>query len=257
MTQIHPTAIIDPKAEIGEGVEIGPYSVIGPDVRIGAGTVIKSHVVIEGHTTIGKDNTFFPMASIGQMTQDLKYKGGTTHLEIGDNNTVREFVTINTATDDGCKTVVGNHNHIMAYSHIAHECELGDYIIMSNLATLAGHVIVDDYVVIGGMGGVHQFCKLGRMCMIGACTKVTKDIVPFAIAEGSPAQTVALNSVRMHRQGFCEKTIRTIKEAYKVIFRQQLKAHDAVEKLREEFSDCPEVMYMADFIANSERGILR
>ena len=257
MTKIHPTAIIDPKAVIGNDVEIGPYSVIGPDVTIGAGTCIKSHVVIEGHTTVGENNIFFPMASIGQMTQDLKYKGGKTYLEIGDNNTVREFVTINTATDDGCKTLIGNHNHIMAYSHIAHECELGNNIIMSNLATLAGHVIIEDYVVIGGMGGVHQFCKLGRMCMIGACTKVTKDIVPFTIAEGSPAQVVALNSVRMHRQDYSDQTIRNIKDAYKVIFRQQLKAHEAVEKLREQFSECSEVTYMADFIANSDRGILR
>ena len=257
MAQIHPTAIIDPKAEIAANVEIGPYVVIGPDVTIGAGTVIKSHVVVEGHTTIGENNTFFPMASIGQMTQDLKYKGGTTYLEIGDSNTIREFVTINTATNDGGKTIVGNHNHIMAYSHIAHECVIKDYVIMSNLATLAGHVLVDDYVVIGGMGGVHQFCKLGRMCMIGACTKVTKDIVPYAIAEGSPAQVVALNSVRMHRLDYSEETIRKIKDAYKVIFRQQLKAHEAVDRLREEFTDCPEVLYMADFVAESERGILR
>ncbi len=257
MARIHPTAIVDPQATLAPDVEIGPYAVIGPDVTIGAGTVIKSHVVIEGHTTIGQRNLFFPMASIGQITQDLKYKGGTTYLEIGDDNTVREFVTINTATEDGGITRIGNHNHIMAYCHIAHECVLGNYIIMSNLATLAGHVIVEDYVVIGGMGGIHQFCRLGTMSMVGACTKVTQDIVPYTIAEGNPAAIVSINTVRMKRLDYSAETIQNIKDAYKLVFRQQLKAKDAVIKLRAEFHNCPETLHLADFIEASERGIMR
>jgi len=257
MTKIHPTAIVDNKAKLDDDVSIGPYAVIGPDVTIGKSTKIMSHVVIEGITTIGKDCEFFPFASIGQKTQDLKYKGGKTYLEIGDNNTIREFVTINTATQDGGKTIVGNNNHIMAYCHIAHECVLGNNIIMSNLATLAGHITVEDYVVIGGMGGIHQFCKIGKMAMVGACTKINQDVVPFTIVEGNPARSCGLNIVRLKRLGIDSETLSSVKKAYSYVFRKQLKAKEAVEKINAELADCAEALEIAKFVANSERGIQR
>lgn len=257
MSNIHSTAIINPKAEIDCSAEIGPYCVIGPDVKIGADSKIMSHVVIEGKTTIGERCELFPMASIGQKTQDLKFKGGNTFLEIGNDNTIREFVTINTSTDDGGKTIVGNNNHIMAYCHIAHDCIIGNHVIMSNLATLAGHIIVEDYVVIGGMGGIHQFCKIGTMSMVGACTKITKDVMPYTIVDGTPAKTAGLNLIRLKRLDIDNEMLQILKNAYRIIFRQQLKATEAVEKIRNEFSSSSEALRMADFIENSERGIVR
>ncbi len=257
MSNIHSTAIVNPKAEIADSVEIGPYCVIGPNVKIGPDSKIMSHVVIEGNTSIGERCEIFPMASIGQKTQDLKYKGGNTFLEIGNDNTIREFVTINTSTEDGGKTIVGNNNHIMAYCHIAHDCVIGNHVIMSNLATLAGHIIIEDYVVIGGMGGVHQFCRIGTMSMVGACTKITKDVMPYTIVDGSPAKTAGLNIVRLKRLDIDNEMLQTLKSAYRIVFRQQLKATEAVEKIRKEFSSSFEALKMADFIENSERGILR
>ena len=257
MANIHPTAIIDPKAEIADDVLIGAYSVVGPDVSIGKGTKLMSHVVVEGNTTIGERCEIFPFASIGQKTQDLKYKGGKTYLEIGNNNTIREFVTINTATEDGGKTIVGNNNHIMAYCHIAHNCVLGNHIIMSNLATLAGHIIVEDYVVIGGMGGIHQFCKIGKMAMVGACTKINQDVVPYTIVEGNPARTCGLNLIRLKRLGIDSETLANVKKAYSFVFRKQLKAKEAVEKINAELADCAEALDIARFVNSSERGIQR
>jgi len=257
MANIHTTAVVDSKAPIGNNVSIGPYSIIGPDVSIGNDTILKSHVVVEGRTSIGERCEIFPFASIGQKTQDLKFKGGKTYLEIGNDNVIREFVTINTATNDGGKTIIGNNNHIMAYCHIAHECVLGNHIIMSNLATLAGHIIIEDYVVIGGMGGIHQFCKIGRMSMVGACTKINQDVVPYTIVEGNPARACGLNLVRLKRLGIDSETLDDIKKSYRYIFRNQLKAKDAVEKIRAELSSCAEAMNIADFIAESQRGIQR
>ncbi len=257
MANIHPTAVIDSKAEIGNNVSIGAYSVIGPDVTIGNDTILKSHVVVEGRTSIGERCEIFPFASIGQKTQDLKFKGGHTYLEIGNDNTIREFVTINTATENGGKTIVGNNNHIMAYCHIAHNCVLGNHIIMSNLATLAGHIIIEDYVVIGGMGGIHQFCKIGQMAMVGACTKINQDVVPYTIVEGNPARTCGLNLVRLKRLGIDSETLTDVKKSYSLVFRKQLKAKEAVEKIRAEFASCAEALNIADFVAESQRGIQR
>ena len=257
MTAIHPSAIIDKAALLAEDVSVGPYAVIGGGVRIGAGTRIGAHSVIEGNTTIGERCEIFPMASLGQRTQDLKFKGGTTHLRIGNDTTIREFVTINTATEDGGVTIVGDHDHIMAYSHIAHNCIVGNHVIMSNLATLAGHVSVEDYAVIGGMGGIHQFCKLGTMCMVGACTKITKDVTPYTMADGNPAANVGLNTVRMERLGVDDEQLQAIKSAYRIVFREQLTAKEAVERIRTELSACAAALRMAAFIEASERGILR
>lgn len=255
---IHPTAVISPGAQIASDVEIGPYCVIGPNVKIGAGSKLMSHVVIDGLTTIGERNTFFPMAAIGHKTQDLKYKeGNKCYLEIGNDNVVREFATIHCATLDGSKTIVGNNNLIMAYCHIAHECILGNNIIMSNAATLAGHVQVGDYAVLSGMAGVHQFCRIGKMAMIGGCTKVTMDVAPFTLVDGVPPRCATINRVRMSRLGITQETINKMNQAYKIVFRQEMKLKDAVEKLKEEFADVPEIMELADFLTKCERGLTR
>ena len=257
MALIHATAIIDPKAELAQGVEVGPYAVIGPHVRIGAGTCIMAHAVIDGHTTIGERCEIFPMASIGQKTQDLKFNGGTTFLRIGNHNVFREFVTINTATQDGDATVIGDHNLIMAYCHIAHKCEIGNHVIMSNLATLAGDVLVEDYAVLGGMAGIHQFCRVGRMAMVGACTKATQDVPPFIIADGNPATACGVNVVRMTRLGVDDETLEAVKASYKLVYRQQLKLKDAVERIRAEHPACEAALHMADFLDKTDRGIVR
>src|SRR6185503_6461061 len=182
---IHPTAVIHPRAQIGADCEIGPYCVIGENVMLGDKCRLHSHVVIDGLTTLGKGNEIFPFASIGLKTQDLKWKGGVTRTQIGDYNTFREYVTVHSATGDGEATIVGSHNHILAYGHLAHNVTLGDHIIMSNVGTLAGHVIVEDYAVIGGLAAVHQFCRIGRMACIGGCSKVVQDIVPYMLSDGN------------------------------------------------------------------------
>jgi len=257
MRVIHPTAIVDARAELGEDVEIGPYAVIGPHVRIGAGTRVMAHAVIDGHTTLGARCEVFPMASVGQKTQDLKYKGGVTYLEIGHDTVIREFVTINTATNEGKKTVVGSHTLLMAYCHVAHECIVGDHVIMANVATLAGDVIVEDYAVLGGMAGVHQFCRIGRMAMVGACTKIVQDVVPYTIVDGNPAAACGVNRVRMQRQQVGEENQRAVMEAYRLLFRQQLKAKEAVARIRAELGGYAEAEHMAAFVEGSERGIVR
>jgi len=257
MATIHPTAVIAPQAELAADVEIGPHAVIGPHVRIGARTRIMAHAVIDGQTTIGADCEIFPMASLGQKTQDLKFKGGTCYLRIGNHNVFREFVTINTATNDGDATEIGDHNLIMAYCHVAHKCVIGNHVIMSNLATLAGDVTVEDHAVLGGMAGVHQFCRIGIMAMVGACTKIVQDVVPYSIADGNPAASVGPNLVKMKRMGMDDNALGAVKEAYHLVFRQQLKAREAVERIRAEFAACAPALLMADFIDRSERGIVR
>lgn len=257
MSHIHPTAVVHPDAKIHSSVTIDPYVVIGPHVSIGEDTRIMAHTVIDGHTTIGARCEIFPMASIGQKTQDLKFTGGTCYLVIGDDNTIREFVTINTATEDGGTTRIGNHNHIMAYCHIAHNCVIGNHVIMSNLATLAGHITVEDYVVIGGMGGLHQFVRIGMMSMVGACTKITQDVTPYTIVEGNPAAPKGLNSVRMKRLDFSTDTLNAIKKAYRLIYREGLQTKEAVARIRAELDAYPEALRMADFVENTERGLVR
>ena len=201
MTNIHPTAIIDPKAEIGSGCVIGPYCVVSGHVVLGPDCHLHSHVVLDGHTALGQGNEIFPFACIGHKTQDLKWKGGITRTQIGDRNTFREYVTVNSATGDGEVTSIGSHNHILAYSHLAHNVTVGDHTIMSNVATLAGHVVVEDYAVIGGLVAIHQFCRIGRMCIIGGCSKVVQDVPPFMMADGNPAETRTINKVGMERNG--------------------------------------------------------
>ena len=196
---IHPTAIIHPKAQVPSTCHIGPYCVIGEHVKIGDNCQLHSHVVIDGHTTLGRGNEIFPFASIGLKTQDLKWKGGTTYTQIGDNNTFREYVTVNSATADGESTIVGSRNHILAYCHIAHNVILGNNVIMSNVATLAGHVVVEDHAVIGGLAAIHQFCRIGAYSIIGGCSKVVQDVPPYMLADGNPAVTRTINKVGLER----------------------------------------------------------
>jgi UDP-N-acetylglucosamine acyltransferase len=251
---IHPTAIVHPKAKIGSGCEIGPYCVIGEHVALGAKCRLHSHVVIDGHTTLGKENEIFPFASIGLKTQDLKWKGGITRTEIGDHNTLREYVTVHSATSDGDATRIGSHNHILAYSHIAHDCIIGSHIIMSNCATLAGHVTVEDHAVIS-ISAIHQFCRIGKLAMIGGCSKVVQDVPPFMIADGNPAETRTINKVGMERQGITDDAQNALKQAYKILFREGLSIPNALAKIEKELPPLPEVQHLVQFVRASERGI--
>jgi UDP-N-acetylglucosamine acyltransferase len=252
---IQPTAIINPKAKIGSGCEIGPYCVIGEHVTLGDKCKLHSHVVVDGHTTLGKENEIFPFASIGLKTQDLKWKGGVTRTEIGDSNTFREYVTIHSATGDGEATRVGSHNTILAYCHVAHNCALGSRIIMSNVATLAGHVTVEDYAVIGGLAAVHQFCRIGKMAMIGGCSKVVQDVPPFMMADGNPAETRTVNKTGMERNGISEEAQSALRQAYKILFREGLTVSNGIAKVEKELPPLPEVKHLIQFVRASERGI--
>jgi len=251
----HPTAIIHPRASIGADCEIGPYCVIGENVTLGDRCRLHSHVVIDGHTRLGSDNEIFPFASLGLKTQDLKWKGGITRTEIGDDNTFREYVTVHSATSDGEVTTVGSHNHILAYCHLAHNVTLGSHVIMSNVATLAGHVTVGDHAVIGGLAAVHQFCRIGKFAMIGGCSKVVQDVPPFMIADGNPAETRTINKVGMDRHGVTEEAQTAMKSAYKILFRGGLSIPNALLKIEVELPPLPEIKHLLEFVRASERGI--
>jgi len=251
---IHPTAIIHSRAQIGAGCEIGPFCVIGEHVTLGQDCRLHSHVVIDGHTALGTNNEIFPFASIGLKTQDLKWNGGITRTEIGDHNTFREYVTIHSATSDGDVTRVGSHNHILAYSHIAHDCLIGSHIIMSNCATLAGHVTVEDYAVIS-ISAIHQFCRIGKLAMIGGCSKVVQDVPPYMIADGNPAETRTINKVGLERHGVSEEVQNALKQAYKILFRSGLSIPNALAKIEQELPSLPEVQHLVQFVRDSERGI--
>jgi len=256
--KIHPTAIISPDCELADGVEIGPYAVIGPDVHIGENTVIGSHVVIEAHTDIGARCRVFQFASIGVQPQDLKFRGEATRVVIGNDNTIREFVTIHRATvSDIGVTIIGDHNLIMAYSHIAHNCKLGNHVIMVNAANLAGHIHVEDYAIIGGLTGIHQFTRIGAHCIIGGASAISKDVAPYLLVSGNRARPHGLNLIGLKRRGFKEGTIRALKDAYRLIFRSSLLLRTALEKVRNEVEDCPEVRHFVEFIEQSKRGICR
>ena len=259
-SQIHPTAVIDPAARIGAGVEIGPYCVIYAGVEIGDGCWLQNHVTIDGSTKIGKDNRFYASASIGQRTQDLKYTGGPTHLEVGDGNCFREFVTVNRGTEPGSYTRIGNGGNFLAYSHIAHDCTVGDGVIFSNNGTLAGHIEMGDHAILGGLTAVHQFCRIGRHAITGGCSKIVQDVPPFMIADGNAAVVRGINAVGLGRHGFSEESIRALKEAYKILYRRKLNVADAVAELKEahpEGGGDPLVRELIEFIETSERGIIR
>jgi len=257
MTKIHKTAIIDKGAELGEGVEIGAYSVVGSGVKLGEGAKISHHVVLDGNTSIGSGCEIFPFASIGTRAQDLKYKGAKTFVEIGDKTVIREFATINSATEEGEVTKVGSGCFLMAYIHVAHACLVGDGVIMANCGTLAGHVVVENQAIIGGLVGVHQFVRIGRMCMIGGCSKITQDCPPFTIIDGNPAMVRGLNTVGLKRKGIADKIKGVLKEAYKILYRQGLSTDQALEKIVAELEPCAELTHFTEFIRGSKRGIIK
>jgi UDP-N-acetylglucosamine acyltransferase len=252
---VHPTAVVHPNAQLGADCEIGPYCVIGANVVLGPHCRLHSHVVIDGHARLGQGNEIFPFASIGLKTQDLKWKGGLTRTEIGDSNTFRECVTIHSATGDGEVTSVGSHNHILAYSHIAHNVRLGHHVIMSNVATLAGHVIVEDHAVVGGLAAVHQFCRIGKMSIIGGCSKVVQDVPPFMLVDGNPGETRTINKVGMERNGISEAAQTAIRQAFKILFREGLTIPNALARIEKELPPLPEVQHLIQFVRTSERGI--
>jgi UDP-N-acetylglucosamine acyltransferase len=252
---IHSTAVIHPGAKIGAGCEIGPYCVIGEHVSLGEGCRLHSHVVIDGFTQLGRENEIYPFASIGLKTQDLKWKGGATYTAIGDGNTFREYVTVHSATSDGEVTRIGSRNNILAYCHIAHNVQIGDRVIMSNVATLAGHVIVEDCAVIGGLAAVHQFCRIGKMSIIGGCSKVVQDVPPFMLADGNPAETRTINKVGMERNGVSEEAQTNLKQAYKILFREGLTISNALLRIESDLPALPEVVWLLEFVRTSQRGI--
>jgi UDP-N-acetylglucosamine acyltransferase len=255
---VHPTAIIDPEAEIGVDATIGPYCVIGPAVVLGEGCWLQNHVTLCGPTKIGARNRFYAYCSIGQQSQDLKYAGEPTYLEIGHENVFREFVTVSRATGKGNVTRMGNRGNFLAYSHIAHDCDVGDRVIFSNNATLGGHVVVEEYAVLGGLTAVHQFCRIGKHAITGGCTKVVQDVPPFMIVDGNPAEVRGVNLVGLERRGFSHDTIRALKEAYRILYRAKLNTKQALEELgRNGLAEISEVNDLMKFIEVSQRGIVR
>ena len=253
--KIHPSAIIHPNARLGADCEIGPYSVVGEHVELGDRCRLHSHAVLGGHTRLGHDNQIFPFASLGLQTQDLKWAGGLTRVEIGDRNTFREGVTVHSATEDGGVTRIGSDNHLLAYVHIAHNCSLGNHIILSNFAGLAGHVEVEDHAVLGGYVAVHQFCRVGRFSMVGGCSKLRQDMPPFMLADGSPAEVRTINKTGLERGGVPEAAQEALRQAFKFLFREGLTVSNALVRIETELPPLPEIQHLVQFVRNSERGI--
>ena len=256
-SSIHPSAVIDPHAQLGEGVQVGPYCIVGAGVVLGDRCRLHGHVVLAGPTIIGADNEFYPFASLGQRSQDLKYTGEPTHLEVGNGNTFREFVTVHRATAPGGVTRVGNGGNFLAYSHIAHDCIVGDEVIFSNNGTLAGHVEVGDRAVIGGLTAVHQFCRIGTMAITGGCSKIVQDVPPFMMADGNPAHIRHINQVGLERAGQPPETIRAIKDAFRILYRSDLNTAQALERMQNELGAHPEIQQVIAFAGTSKRGIMR
>ena len=258
MAQIHPTAIVADGAQIADDAVIGPYCVISAEAEIGSGTELISHVVVEGRTIIGAGNRISPFAVLGGRTQDLKYKGGTPGVKIGDNNTIREYVTINAATNDGDFTTVGNDCHILAYSHIAHCCRIGNGVIIVNACQIAGHVVIEDMATIEGSVGIVQFVRVGTLAYIGAMSKITKDVPPYMIANGDPIQVRSFNRIGMERRGVSEEGRKSVKEAYRILYRQEdLAVTAALDRIEAELQPTPEITKLLGFCRSSEIGIVR
>lgn len=261
MSRIHPTAIVADSAVLAEDVEVGAYSIIGKHVSIGAGTIVGSHCVIDGHTTIGKNNHFYRFCSIGGMPQDKKYAGEATRLEIGDGNMIREYVTINTGTiQDTGTTRLGDDNWIMAYVHIAHDCQVGSHTVIANSVQLAGHIHIGDWAILGGLSAVHQFVRIGAHAMVGGTSSVRQDIPPYVIGTGDPFRPSGVNSEGLKRRGFTEAQQRLAKEAYRLLYRRQLSVEQAIDQmsaLNQTESDHVVLTPFIEFLATSTRGIVR
>jgi len=256
---IHPTAIVSPLARLGNNVRVGPFCVIGANVELGDECVLHSHVVLEGHSKFGRGNEFFPFAAIGGKSQDLKYIGEPTYLEVGDHNVFRENTTVHRSTADGEPTRIGSHNLLLCYSHVAHDCQLGNHIILSNSVGLAGHIVVDDHAIISGLAAAHQFCRIGKHSIVGGLSKVVQDVPPFMIVDGNPASVRGLNLVGLQRRGFSEEDIKHLKVAYKKLFlKKDGNMATSLSSLKAMHSaDTPQVAHLIDFIEKSQRGVIR
>ncbi|MBF0543778.1 MAG: acyl-ACP--UDP-N-acetylglucosamine O-acyltransferase [Candidatus Riflebacteria bacterium] len=255
---IHPTAVVDPKAQIHPSVEIGPFSIIGPNVSIGENTVIGPHCFFDGNTTVGKNNRFSPFVSIGCPPQDLKFSGEKTNVKIGNNNNFREYVTVHLAEGEGNSTIVEDDNLLMAYVHIAHNCRVGSFNVFANAATLGGHVHIGDRAVIGGFTGIHQFCHVGKMVMIGGKSKIVKDVPPFIKIDGNPARVIGLNSVGLRRNGVPRDQIEKLRTLFKLFFRSEYNVSQALEKFRQDgLDESSYVKDFLDFLSTSTRGVYK
>jgi UDP-N-acetylglucosamine acyltransferase len=255
--EIHPTAIVDPKAELGNCVTIGPYSIIESNVKIGDGCKIASNVLVGSGTRLGKNVKIHHGAAVGTIPQDLKFDGEETTAEIGDNTVIREFVTVNRGTVDRLKTVIGSDCLLMAYAHVAHDCILGDRVIIANAVNLAGHVTIDDWAIVGGVVPVHQFTRIGKHAIIGGGFRVAQDVCPFALMAGYPLRVVSVNHVGLARRGFSDETIQTLKTAFKILFRSKLNTSRALNRVEEEVEMIPEVIEILEFFKTSERGVIK
>ena len=257
MVQIHPTALVDKTVELGDGVTVGPYSIIQGRVRIGHDTHIGSHVVIKDFTTIGNKCEIFQFAVIGEVPQDLKFQGEETQLIVGDGNIIREFATIHRGTaGGGGATRIGHGNLFMAYTHVAHDCQVGNGVIMSNAATLGGHIILEDYAILGGLSAVHQFCHIGCHAFVGGCSAVHRDVPPYAMAVGNRAKLVGLNLVGLKRHGFTDSSLQPLKRAYELLFLSELNQKEAITRIKNELPPTPEIQHLLTFLETSERGLL-
>lgn len=259
--RVHPTAIVHPQAKLGDGVSVGPYTVIGEHVTIGDGTAIGAHCVIDGRTTVGTDNQIFTGAVIGSIPQDLKYRGEETILVIGDRNKVREYVTINPGTEGGGgKTAIGSDCLLMAYAHVAHDCLLGDRVVLANSVALAGHITIEDRAVIGGLVGVHQFVRVGTLSIVGGCSRVIQDVPPYATCVGYPAKVFGLNTEGLRRAEMSEENRRALHHAFRILFQSKLSMSHALEQVAQELGtsdSSPELTHLLDFIRQSKRGVCR
>ena len=257
MAQIHPTAIVDVRAQLGQGVTVGPYTIIQGRVVIGPETRIGPHVVIQDFTTIGARCRIFQFAVLGEIPQDLKFKGEESQLILGDDNTVREFATMHRGTaGGGGVTRIGRGNLFMAYTHVAHDCQVGNRVIMSNAATLGGHILVEDNAILGGLSAVHQFSRIGRHAFIGGCSAVHRDVPPYTMAVGNRAKLVGLNLVGLKRAGYTDASLQGLKRAYELLFLSEYNLKEAMDKVRQEFSHLPEIQHLLQFLETSERGLL-
>lgn len=257
--QIHPTAVVHPKAELADDVEVGPYSIVGEHARIGRGTRLVAHVYVDGWTEIGERCQFYPYASIGTPPQHLQYKGEPTKVVIGHDNIFREYVTVNRGTvPGGGVTAIGNHNFLMAYTHVAHDCRLGNHIIMANAATLAGHITIGDHAILGGLVGIHQYVRIGPYVMIGGCSAVGQDVPPFMrVMGGYRARLYGLNAVGLRRHGFSHERIATLKRAYELLFQSGHRRTEAIKRAKEEFKDSDDVLAVLTFMEGTKRGVCK
>lgn len=256
---IHPTAIVSPLATLGRNVRVGPFCVIGANVELGDECVLHSHVVLEGHSKFGHNNEFFTFAAVGGKTQDLKYTGDPTYLEVGDHNVFRENCTVHRGTHANTITRIGSHNLFLCYSHVAHDCQIGNHVILSNSVALAGHIEVGDYAIISGVAAIHQFCRVGKHAIVGGLSRVVQDVPPFMIVEGNPSITRGLNTVGLQRRGFDEEAIKELKTAYKKLFlKKDANLTIALSSLKATHTgDVEEVKHLIEFIESSQRGITR